>query len=185
MRAGASRALEGIRVIDLATPLAEATGRVLADLGAEVIKVEPPGGCESRFTAPLREGEVGDPQGSLYWQAFGFGKKSVVLDLELESERARFVELLRGADILVESFRPGTLDALGLGYEAVHALNPALLYVSVTPFGQTGPYAAQPATDLTLSAAGGLLTGATLAADQPILMFEAQAKAKAAGGGTK
>ena len=66
-----TRALEGVRVIDLATPLAEATGRVLADLGAEVIKVEPPGGCESRFTPPCREGAEGDPEGSLFWQAYG------------------------------------------------------------------------------------------------------------------
>lgn len=152
-----TRALEGVRVIDLATPLAEATGRVLADLGAEVIKVEPPGGCESRFTPPCREGAEGDPEGSLFWQAYGFGKKSVVLDLELASDRSRFLEMLGAADILVESFRPGLMDSLGLGYESVHALHPALLYVSVTPFGQTGPHARQPATDLTLSAAGGLL----------------------------
>ena len=157
MKRSSPRALEGIRVIDVATPLAEATGRVLADLGAEVIKVEPPGGCESRFTAPHREGRHEDPEGSLFWGAFGFGKKSVVLDLDAAPDRARLAELLRGADIFVESFTPGHLDSLGLGFEAMRALNPALLYVSVTPFGQTGPCARQPATDLTLAAAGGLL----------------------------
>jgi crotonobetainyl-CoA:carnitine CoA-transferase CaiB-like acyl-CoA transferase len=153
----APRALDGIRVLDLATPAAESAGRVFADLGAEVIKIEPPGGCESRRTPPFAHGKEGDPEGSLYWRAYGLGKKSVVLDLELEGDRARFLELARSADVLIESFTPGTLDALGLGYEALRKENPALLYVSVTPFGQSGPEAASPASDLTLAAAGGLL----------------------------
>jgi crotonobetainyl-CoA:carnitine CoA-transferase CaiB-like acyl-CoA transferase len=153
----APRALDGIRVLDLATPAAESAGLVLADLGAEVIKIEPPGGCESRRTPPFAHGKEGDPEGSLYWRVYGLGKKSVVLDLELEGDRARFLELARSADVLIESFTPGTLDALGLGYEALRKENPALLYVSVTPFGQSGPEAASPASDLTLAAAGGLL----------------------------
>jgi len=153
-RAGA---LTGIRVLDLTTSLAEATGRVLADLGAEVIKVEPPGGCESRFVAPFEDGRDGDPDGSLFWRAFGLGKRSVVLDLEAAADRERFVELVRGADILVESSTPGTMAERGLDRGALHAVNPALLYVSVTAYGQQGPDAASPATDLTLSAAGGLL----------------------------
>lgn len=149
-------ALNGIRVLDLSTPLAEATGRVLADLGAEVIKIEPPGGCASRFVAPFEDGRDGDPDGSLFWRAYGLGKRSVVLDLDAASDRARLLELVKGADIFIESSTPGTCDDLGLGYDALQALNPALLYVSVTPFGQTGPEAKSPATDLTLSAAGGL-----------------------------
>ena len=155
--APAPRALEGLRVLDLATPLAEATGRVLADLGAEVVKIEPPGGCESRFTPPLAEGADGDPEASCFWRAWGVGKRSVVLDLDDEGDRATFLELVRGADLLIESFRPGEMDDRGLGYDALSAENPALLYVSVSPFGQTGPLAKHPATDLTLSAAGGLL----------------------------
>jgi crotonobetainyl-CoA:carnitine CoA-transferase CaiB-like acyl-CoA transferase len=151
------RALEGIRVLDLATPAAELAGRVFADLGAEVIKVEPPGGCESRRTPPFERGREGEAEGSLYWRAFGLGKKSVVLDLDAADDRAKLVALARGADVLIESFAPGTLDAKGLGFEALRAENPALLYVSVTPFGQTGPEAASPASDLTLAAAGGLL----------------------------
>jgi crotonobetainyl-CoA:carnitine CoA-transferase CaiB-like acyl-CoA transferase len=149
--------LHGIRVIDLATPLAEATGRVLADLGAEVIKVEPPGGCASRSTPPFADGGEGDPDGSLFWKAWGLGKRSVVLDLEAPADRERFLALARGADILVESFTPGTLARHGLGPEPLLAANPALVYVSVTPFGSDGPEAASPATDLTLSAAGGLM----------------------------
>lgn len=150
-------ALAGIRVIDLATPLAEAAGRVLADLGAEVIKIEPPAGCASRFTAPFVDGQAGDPDGSLYWRSYGMGKRSVVLDIEQSADRERLRELVRGADILIESEVPGALADKGLDYETLHALNPSLLYVSVTPFGQAGPEATSPACDLTLSAAGGLL----------------------------
>jgi crotonobetainyl-CoA:carnitine CoA-transferase CaiB-like acyl-CoA transferase len=151
------RALAGIRVLDLATPAAEIAGRVFADLGAEVIKVEPPGGCASRRTPPFADGKEGDPEGSLYWRAFGLGKKSVVLDLACAEDRERFLALARGTDVLIESDTPGALDALGLGFEALRQENPALLYVSITPFGQTGPLAASPASDLTLAAAGGLL----------------------------
>jgi len=149
--------LEGIRVLDLTTPLAEPTGRVLADLGAEVIKIEPPGGCASRFTPPFESGKQGDPMGSLFWRAWGLGKRSVVLDLTSESDRTALLELARGADVFIESGTPGELESQGLGAEALCAANPALLYVSVTPFGQTGPDARNPATDLTLAAAGGLL----------------------------
>ena len=150
-------ALNGIRVLDLSTSLAEATGRVLADLGAEVIKIEPPGGCESRFQPPFAAGGEGDPEGSLFWQAFGLGKRSVVLDLGKADDRGPFIELVKGADILIESETPGVMESLGFGYHELRQLNKRLLYVSVTPFGQTGPYAAHPATDLTLSAAGGLM----------------------------
>lgn len=150
-------ALDGIRVLDLSTRLAEATGRVLADLGAEVIKVEPPGGCDARFTPPYVEGREGDPEGSLFWRAWGMGKRSIVLDLDAEAGRDQLKELVRGADVLIESATPGRMAALGLGPDDLAELNPTLLYVSVSPYGQTPPEAAAPATDLTLSAAGGLL----------------------------
>ncbi len=120
-------ALAGIRVIDLSTPLAEATGRVLADLGAEVIKVEPPGGCAARFTAPFQKGRKGDPDGSLYWRVYGLGKRSVVLDLGQDADREKFFHLMKGADILVESSVPGERKARGLGYETRSTINPALL----------------------------------------------------------
>lgn len=153
--------LEGIRVLDLSTPLAEATGRVLADLGAEVIKIEPPGGCEARFAPPFvgprQDPREGDPEASLFWQAFGLGKRSVVLDIDDAEAREQFLALVAGADILIESFTPGVMAAKGLGADALCLQNPMLLYVSVSPFGQAGPYAKHPATDLTLAAAGGLL----------------------------
>ncbi|MEN8160084.1 MAG: CoA transferase, partial [Myxococcota bacterium] len=150
------RALEGIRVLDLTTPFGEAAGRVFADLGAELLKIEPPGGCAARFTAPYVDGAAGDPEGSLFWRAFGLGKKSVVLDLERDEDRECFLGLVRGADVLLESSTPGALDAVGLGYEALARENPALLYVSITPYGQSGPLAECAATDLTIAAAGSL-----------------------------
>jgi len=156
MRSPGAAALSDLRVLDLATPLAEATGRILADLGAEVIKVEPPGGCESRFAPPFAAAAAGDPD-SLFWRSWGQGKKSVVLDLDEPRGREKFLALVDTADILIESFTPGTLDAKGLGPIALRARNPLLLYVSISGFGQTGPLARAPATDLTLSAAGGLL----------------------------
>ena len=149
--------LHGTRVIDAATARAELTGRILADLGAEVIKVEPPGGATARRLPPFERGREGDPEASLYWAALGLGKRSVVLDIERDADRRRLKELLASADIFIESFDPGALDALGLGYSALGELNPALVHVSVTPFGQDGPQAATPATELTLEAAGGLI----------------------------
>jgi benzylsuccinate CoA-transferase BbsE subunit len=173
-------ALADLRVLDLSTALAEATGRILADLGAEVIKIEPPGGCEARFAPPFTfaplscapsargtldgaPGEgvqrpapgVGDPEASLFWRAWGQGKKSVVLDLDAPADREKLLALVDTADVLIESFTPGVMDAKGLGQAALRARNPMLLYVSVSPFGQTGPFAKTPATDLTLAAAGG------------------------------
>lgn len=162
-----SRSLAGIRVLDLTTPLGEATGRVLADLGAEVIKIEPPGGCEARFAPPFAktpsveqprpESPDGDPEASLFWRSFGLGKRSVVLDLDDAADHDRLLALVKTADILLESSTPGEMEAKGLGFKALEKLNPLLLYVSVTPFGQTGPFAKHPATDLTMSAAGGFL----------------------------
>ena len=155
---GQAKPLEGIRVLDLATGYCEIAGRLLADMGAEVIKIEPPGGHPSRRHPPFVDGREGEPDGSLHWAAYAIGKRSVVLDLDDEADRGRLRELARGADVLVESLEPGALDALGLGYADLGGLNPALVYASITPFGQTGPHAHRPATDLTLQAAGGLVS---------------------------
>ena len=149
--------LSQVRVIDFATTRAELAGRTLAELGADVIKVEPPGGCESRFRPPFTSGHDGDPEESLYWAACGLGKKSVVLDLRSADGLRRAKALIASADVLIESDDPGVMASLGLGYDELSVANPGLIYVSVTPFGQDGPLAGQPSTDLTLEAAGGLL----------------------------
>lgn len=146
--------LAGVRVLDLATPRAEMAGRVLADMGAEVIKVEPPAGAEARRLPPFSDSE---PDRSLYWAQMGFGKRSVVIDLDSEAGRADFRALLATADALIESFDPGVMAQWGLGYDDVKAEHPELIYVSVTPYGQDGPHAHRPATDLTLESAGGLV----------------------------
>lgn len=147
-----SGALDGIRVLDLSTRMAEATGKTLADLGAEVIKVEPPGGCDARSTPPFAQ----DGR-SLFWEAWGLGKHSVVCDIDTPEGQGQLRALVAGADVLVESFASGHLADRGLGPDDLAAVNPALVYVSVTPFGFGTPDAAVPMVDLTLSAAGGLL----------------------------
>ncbi|MDE2892807.1 MAG: CoA transferase [Chloroflexota bacterium] len=146
--------LGGVRVIDLATSRAEMAGRVLADMGAEVIKVEPPWGTPSREMPPFSEQ---DPGRSLYWAAMGLGKRSVIIDLDDEQGRADFRALLGTADVLIESFDPGTMADWGLSYNEVKAEHPDLIYVSVTPYGQDGPWANRPATELTIESAGGLV----------------------------
>ncbi|MBI2761819.1 MAG: CoA transferase [Chloroflexi bacterium] len=149
--------LAGIRVVDLARGGAQIAGRILADLGAEVIAVEPPGGAPERRWPPFAEGREESPEGSLYWAAMSLGKRSVVLDLGVQADRGRVLTLLQSADVLIESFPPGALDALGLGYDDVSRRAPGLVYTSITPYGQTGPDAMSPSTDLTVEAAGGLV----------------------------
>ena len=146
--------LDGVRVIDLATQRAEMAGRVLADMGAEVIKVEPPAGAPSRSLPPFSESEPGR---SIYWAAVGFGKRSVIIDLDDEAGREDFRALLATADVLLESFDPGIMADWGLSYREVCDAHPQLIYVSVTPYGQDGPMSARAATDFTLEAAGGLV----------------------------
>jgi crotonobetainyl-CoA:carnitine CoA-transferase CaiB-like acyl-CoA transferase len=147
--------LEDIVAVDLGGHLAEATGRILVDLGATVIKVEPPEGCESRSRGPF-DHSSGE---SLYWRTWGRGKHSVVLDLSTTAGQAALNRLVDGADILIESCGPDGLPELGLDAAAMRVRNPGLVHVSVTPFGSTGPLAGAPASDLTLSAAGGFLIG--------------------------
>ena len=149
--------LAGFRVLDLATDRAELAGRVLADLGAEVIKVEPPAGSPSRSLPPFDE-RPGRSGASLYWASVGLGKRSVVLEIEDDAGKAALRSLTETSDALIESFDPGYMDALGLGASDLARLNPSLVYTSVTPFGQDGPDALTAATDLTLQAAGGLIS---------------------------
>jgi crotonobetainyl-CoA:carnitine CoA-transferase CaiB-like acyl-CoA transferase len=159
--------LDPYRVIDLTDEHGLLCGQILADLGADVVHVEPPGGSPARRVGPFA-GDVADPERSLFWWAHTRGQRSVTLDLDAAEGRDALRRLVRGADFLIESEKPGRLDALGLGHDALLALNPSLVHVSVTPFGQTGPKAHYEATDLTQMAAGGpaYLTGD---ADRPPL----------------
>ncbi|MFM7534935.1 MAG: CaiB/BaiF CoA transferase family protein [Acidimicrobiales bacterium] len=145
-------ALDGYRVIDLTVARGWMCGRVLADLGAEVIKVEPPGGDPGRRAGLFADPNAPDPEGSLSWWHENRGKRSVVLDLDDPADRDRFLGLAEGADAVIESFPTGWLGARGLEPEALHARNPHLVITSISGFGRTGPYAGWSATDLTVAA---------------------------------
>ena len=144
------------RVLDLTDGRAELATFVLAGLGADVVKVEPPGGAPSRFEGARVDGERPALAG-LRFQAFNRGKRSVVLDLDDPNDRRDLLALVAGADFVVENAGPGAMDARGLGFEALRAARADLVYVAISPFGQTGPYAHHVTTDLTLSAMGGAM----------------------------
>ncbi|HDJ21911.1 MAG TPA: CoA transferase, partial [Candidatus Bathyarchaeota archaeon] len=129
-------ALLGIRVLDMSRVLAGPfTGMLLADMGAEVIKLEVPGrGDDSRAFPPFREGV------SMYYVNLNRGKKSITLNLKKPEGRELFKGLVAKSDVLLENFRPGTMERLGLGYEELRRVNPRLIYAAISGFGQTGPY---------------------------------------------
>src|SRR5882757_11586721 len=135
------QALQGLRVIDMATVLAgPGAARYLADFGADVVKVESPEGDGLR---DLGWRDPSDGEG-LWWKFVGRGKRSVVLDLKTDDGLAHMRRLVDGADVLVENFRPGTLERLGLSPDDLIARNPGLVVLRVTGFGQDGPYAGRP-----------------------------------------
>jgi crotonobetainyl-CoA:carnitine CoA-transferase CaiB-like acyl-CoA transferase len=145
--------LEGIRVVDLSLFLpGPAMTQVMADHGAEVIKVEPHAGEPNRKIGPERDGI------SVYFANTHRGKKSLSLDLKAPAGVEALLRLAETADVLVESFRPGVAGRLGVGYEAVSARAPQIVYVSISAFGQTGPYRDRPAHDLAVEAASGVLS---------------------------
>jgi crotonobetainyl-CoA:carnitine CoA-transferase CaiB-like acyl-CoA transferase len=146
--------LEGIRVIDLTRVLAGPyCTALLADLGAEVIKIERPGvGDDARHYVPFVKGQ------SAYFININRGKKSVVIDLKKPKGRELFFRLVEKADVLVENFAPGTMERLGLGYDAVNRVNPRIVYASISGFGQEGPYRRKPAYDLIAQAMGGIMS---------------------------
>jgi crotonobetainyl-CoA:carnitine CoA-transferase CaiB-like acyl-CoA transferase len=144
------------RVLDMTDNGALLCGQILADLGADVIAVEPPGGSPARRIGPFA-GDAPDPNRSLFWWSYNRNKRSVTIDLKSEAGREQLRRLVERADFLIESFTPGFLDGLGIGYPALRAVNPRLVMVSITPFGQQGPKAQWAATDLTVLAASGVL----------------------------
>ncbi len=142
-----------LRVLDLSDHRGQLAGAVLADLGADVILVEPPGGSAARTVGPFVAGRDDDPEASLWFWSYNRGKRSIVLDLDTDEGRDRLLELAAGADVVIESDVPGAMTARGLGADDLAAANPALVYTSITPFGQSGPKAHWAATDLVVSAA--------------------------------
>jgi CoA:oxalate CoA-transferase len=142
--------LEGIRVLDFSIMLAGPyCARLLADVGADVIKIEPPEGDDMRLRTPLRDGN------SAYFGQLNAGKRSLALDLK-SAEAIKLVHrLVSETDILVENFRPGVMDRLGLGYEALRSINPRLIYCSISGYGQTGPAAERAAYAMIVHAESG------------------------------
>ena len=151
--------LEGLLALDLTGELGWLLGKILADLGATVLKIDPPGGDPGRDQPPLIHGPAGSV--SATWVAFNSGKERLDLDLAAPYGRARLLELAGNADFVLESDAPGRLDELGIGWTVLSNRSPGLIMTSVTPYGQDGPLAHFPASDLELMASGGAawLTG--------------------------
>ncbi|MDP2918856.1 MAG: CoA transferase [Dehalococcoidia bacterium] len=152
----AGSGLRGYRVLDLTDEKGFLCGKILGDLGADVIKIEPPGGDPGRRQGPFY-GNRPDPESSLHWWAYNTSKRGITLDITSEQGRRIFLELVRKSDLVVESFTPGYLENIGLGYEKLNALNPSLVVVSITGFGQSGPYASFKAPDIVVQAMAGYI----------------------------
>ena len=144
------------RVLDLTDERGLLAGKILADLGADVVQIEPPGGNPARNIGPFY-GDDPQPEKSLFWWAYAANKRSITLDLEQKGGQALLKKMVAEADFLVESFAPGYLDTLGLGYDLLAEINPKLVMVSITPFGQDGPYSNYQATDIVGMALGGFM----------------------------
>lgn len=148
--------LSPYRALDLTDDKGFLCGKILADLGAEVIKVEPPTGDPSRNIPPFYHDEP-HPEKSLYWFAYNQGKKSITLNLEHPRGRAIFLELVKKADWVIESFPPGRMEELELGYDVLSRVNPGIILTRISPFGQTGPYRDFKGSDLVCIALSGLM----------------------------
>ena len=153
--------LSGYRALDLAGPMGVYCGKLMADMGADVIKVEPPGGDPMRDVGPFIDGQPGSGR-SLYWLHFNTNKRSITLDISTPEGAATLRKLALASDVLLETGPPGYMDSLGpgyggLGYESLAAESPELVYASITPFGQTGPYRDYKASDLVGFAMGGYM----------------------------
>ncbi|MDO8567289.1 MAG: CoA transferase [Dehalococcoidales bacterium] len=148
--------LNKYRVLDLTDEKGMFCGKILADLGAEVIKVERPGGDLARNIGPFYHDEP-DREMSLFWLAYNSSKKGITLNLETKDGIELFKQLVVQSDVVIESFDPGYMDKLGIGYAQLKKLNGALVMTSITPFGQKGPYAKYKGTDIVCTAASGYM----------------------------
>ena len=149
--------LAGLKVVELGQLIAGPfAAKTLGDFGAEVIKIEPPASGESPGGDPLRQWRLLHDGTSVWWQVQSRNKRSVALDLKDEAARAIVRGLIAEADVLVENFKPGVMEAWGLGYEALSASNPGLIMLRISGYGQTGPYRDRPGFGVVAEAMGGL-----------------------------
>ena len=146
--------LSPYRILDLAGERGFFCGKALGDLGADVIKIEPPGGDPARRIGPFYHDDP-DPEKSLFWFAYNTSKRGITLNLETADGRDIFKRLVKTADVVIETYSPGYLDRLGLGYQDLDKMKPGIILVSITPFGQTGPYKDWKAPDVVAWAMGG------------------------------
>ena len=155
------------RVLDLSDEKGFLCGKILGDLGADVIKVEKPGGDHSRNIGPFYH-DIPDPEKSLHWFAYNTSKRGITLDIETADGQQVFKQLIKTADFFIETFHPGFMDYLGLSYSELEKINPGLIMVSITPFGQSGPFKNYKAPDIVAMSMSGLplVTGE---ADRPPL----------------
>jgi len=149
---GTALPLQGIKVVELGQLIAGPfAGKMLAEFGAEVVKIEPPGEGD-----PLRKWRKLYRGTSVWWQVQSRNKRSITLDLRHPKGQEIARELIRGADVVIENFRPGTMEGWGLGWEALSALNPGLIMLRISGYGQTGPYRDRPGFGVIGEAMGGL-----------------------------
>ena len=168
------------RVLDLTDQRGMLAGQILADLGADVIAIEPPEGSTARLVGPFAGDDPG-PDRSLFWWAYARNKRGVTCNLDHPNGQALFRQLAAGADFILESDDPGAMAARGLGYDDLSATHEDLIYTSISAFGQNGPKAAYEATDLILMAAGGPLILSGGAGEAPVRVSVPQAWSHASG----
>lgn len=144
------------RVLDLTNETGFFCGKVLAEFGADVIKIEPPGGDFARRIGPFYH-DIPHPEKSLYWFVYNANKRGITLNIETPDGKDIFKRLAQTVDFVIETFPPGHIEYLGLGYSVLSQLNPGLIMTSITPFGQSGPYKDYKSSDLIAWATGGLL----------------------------
>lgn len=175
----APSALAGVRVLEVASPLTRYCGKMFADMGADVVLVEPPGGSRLRREPPF-VAEAPVTEASLAFAYYHTSKRGITLDLDHKDGRALFRKLACGADLVLEAEKPGVMSRRGLGYDDLARLNERLVITSITPFGQTGPYAQYEGEDLTALAMGGLLYLGGYPDAAPTRVYGEQAFASAA-----
>ena len=145
------------RALDLCNETGALCGKIFADLGADVIKIEKPGGDPARNIGPFYH-DIPHPEKSLSWCAYNTSKRGITLNIETRQGQEIFKELVKSADFVFETFPPGYMSNLGLGYEELSKIKPEIIMTSITPFGQTGPYKDFKSSDLVFSAVSGLMS---------------------------
>ncbi|MCH8351992.1 MAG: CoA transferase [Chloroflexi bacterium] len=161
-------ALDGVKVLDLSQDIAGSfCARLLADYGAEVLKLEPPGGAALRRMGPFFQDDP-HPEKSLFFLVLNLNKKGATINLESATGRAIFKELIEHVDVVVESYQPGYLASLGLGYDDLEQLNPGLVMTSITPFGQDGPYSQYQGEEIVSYAMGMIMSVSGIQGREPL-----------------